>query len=300
MTDDDAAFFEMLAVKVDEHFSAEPDPELRPYQHDVIADFERACAAGKRRIMLVAPTGSGKTVIASAIIKQAVAQYRNVLVLAHRREIIAQTSAKLHASGVAHGIIQAGFDHLSRPMAFVQVASVQTLTARAVRTERMELPPADLFVIDEAHHTPAATYRQIIDLYPDAMLLGLTATPCRGDGCGLGGIFETLIECPQIAELIAHGYLVKTRVYAPTVPDLKGVRVQAGDYVEAQLAARMDRPQLVGDIVSHCTNTARAERRSPLPSTSRTPFTYATSSSSRACAPSISTARHRSRNAMRL
>ena len=76
----------------------------------------------------------------------------------------------------------------------VQVAAIQTLHARAIRRERMELPPADLLVVDECHHCPAQTYRKIIEAYPDAMLLGLTATPCRGDGRGLGGIFETMIE----------------------------------------------------------------------------------------------------------
>jgi superfamily II DNA or RNA helicase len=115
----------------------------------------------------------------------------------------------------------------------------------------MELPPADLLIIDECHHCPAQTYRKIIDAYPDAIVLGLTATPCRGDGRGLGGIFETIIECPQVASLIQQGYLVKTRVYAPVNPNLKGVKVQAGDYVESQLAERMDRPQLIGDIVTH-------------------------------------------------
>ena len=79
----------------------------------------------------------------------------------------------------------------------------------------------------------------------------MTATPCRGDGRGLGGIFETIIECPQVAPLIEQGYLVKTRVYAPVDPDLKGVRTVAGDYVESQLADRMDRPKLIGDIVTH-------------------------------------------------
>jgi DNA repair protein RadD len=225
--------------------------DLRPYQHNVIADFERERAAGKRRIITVAPTASGKTVIGAAIIKQHVADYQNVLVLAHRREIIGQTSRKLHDQGIAHGIIQAGFDHLSRPMERVQVASVQTLTARAVRTERMKLPVAELLVIDECHHTPAESYRKIIAAYPDAVLLGLTATPCRGDGRGLGGIFEVIIEAPQVAELVALGYLVKTRVYAPPAPDLKNIRVQAGDYVESQLAERMDRPKLIGDIVTH-------------------------------------------------
>ena len=83
------------------------------------------------------------------------------------------------------------------------------------------------------------------------MLIGLTATPCRGDGRGLGGIFDTIIECPQVAELIANKYLVKTRHYAPADPDLKGVEIRAGDYVEVQLAECMDRSDLVGDIVSH-------------------------------------------------
>ena len=71
-------------------------------------------------------------------------------------------------------------------------------------------------------------------------MLGLTATPCRGDGRGLGGIFDTIVECPQVADLIAQGHLVTTRVYAPVNPDLKGVRTVAGDYFESQLAERMD------------------------------------------------------------
>src|SRR5262249_1766952 len=84
-----------------------------------------------------------------------------------------------------------------------------------------------------------------------AIILGMTATPCRGDGRGLGNAFEVIVECPPVAELITAGFLVSTKTYAPTRPDLSGVRVEKGDYVESQLAQRMDRAQLVGDIVSH-------------------------------------------------
>jgi DNA repair protein RadD len=221
---------------------------LRPYQTDITTEFERHVERGDRSILLVAPTGSGKTVIAAAIIASTT---RRVLVVAHRREIVNQTSDKLTARGVAHGIIQAGDDDKLRPQARVQVASIQTLHARAIRSSTMLMPLADLLIIDEAHHACAMTYQKVIEAYPDAIVLGLTATPCRGDGRGLGGIFETLIECPQIPELIEGKYLVRSRIYAPVEPDLHGVKTQAGDYVENQLADRMDRPKLIGDIVTH-------------------------------------------------
>ena len=150
---------------------------------------------------------------------------------------------------VEHGIIQA--DLVGNVDQSVQVASIQTLWSRAMRTDRMALPATDLLIVDEAHHCPANTYRQIIKSYPNAVLIGLTATPCRGDGRGLGGIFDVIIECPQVPELIQQGFLVRTHVYAPVDPDLKGVKTRVGDYVASQLAERMDRDDLVGDIVSH-------------------------------------------------
>ena len=132
----------------------------------------------------------------------------------------------------------------------VQVATVQTFSSRFIRGNR-DLPPVDVIFIDECHHAPADTYRQIIDAYPDAKIIGMTATPCRKDGRGLGSIFDTLIECPQIEELIQLGFLVPTKVYAPYAPDLKGVKIRNGDFAEEQLAQLMDHGVLIGDIVTH-------------------------------------------------
>jgi superfamily II DNA or RNA helicase len=147
--------------------------ELRPYQSVVVAEFERTIEAGQKRIILVAPTGSGKTVIAAEIIKRAVARHQSVLVLSHRREIITLTSRKLYDhGGISHGIVQSGFS--PRPLESVQVASVQTLWVRAIRSDAMPLPPANLLIIDEAHHCPAGTYAKIIAAYPDAVLLSKT------------------------------------------------------------------------------------------------------------------------------
>jgi DNA repair protein RadD len=226
----------------------EPGLRLHPFQQDAVAAIERDLGRGGK-VLLVAPTGSGKTVIASEVIRHKVAQYGAVLFLAHRREIIQQTSDKLTANGVRHGIIMAGVD--PRPMEAVQVASIDTLHVRGVRSDAMPLPPADLVVFDEAHRARGRTREHLLSLYPNAALLGMTATPCRADGRGLGNIFTIIVQCPQVAELIEGGYLVKSRLYAPVDPDLRGVRTQQGDYVVGQLEHRMNTDALVGDIVTH-------------------------------------------------
>jgi DNA repair protein RadD len=224
---------------------------LHPFQQTIVDQIEKAIAQGQRKLLLVAPTGSGKTVMGSAIINHAAERHQRVLVIAHRREIVTQTRDKLIANGTTPGIVLAGLEDELRPYASVQVAAIQTLHVRAIRSNRMPMPAATYLIIDEAHHGRANTYQKVLDLYPDAVVIGLTATPCRGDGRGLGNIFETMIEAPQIAELIKLGHLVLTKVYAPVDRDIaKGVRTQTGDYVVPALSARMNTDQLVGDVVA--------------------------------------------------
>jgi superfamily II DNA or RNA helicase len=181
-------------------------PDLRPDQLDAIASIERTIAAGIRRICLEGATGWGKTVVVAALIAKYIAHGGYVVFIAHRRELIEQTSRKLYDVGVDHGIIQAGYP--ARPGARVQVASIQTLDVRAFRTDKIELPPADLIIFDEAHHVRAVTYMRVVQAYPNAVILGLTATPCRSDGRGLGTIFQVLVEGPSVTDLTTAGHLV--------------------------------------------------------------------------------------------
>jgi len=175
---------------------------LYDYQEKIVEQVEGKIAAGVRRIIVAAPTGSGKTVIGSAIIKRAVAEHRRrALFIAHRDELLTQARNKLARFDITAGIIKAGRDKDARPQAMVQIAGIQTLHARALRYRTIELPPAEVLIVDEAHHPRARTYEQIVAAYPEATIIGLTATPCRADGRGLGNIFDAIIEAPQVAEL---------------------------------------------------------------------------------------------------
>jgi DNA repair protein RadD len=218
--------------------------QLRPYQQQAISDLRMAYRSGSAAPLLVAPTGMGKTVVFAAITQAAAARGRQVLILVHRRELIHQASAKLAAIGVDHGVIAAG---ITPANASVQVASVQTLIRRL---DRAAAP--DLIIIDEAHHAVAGSWRKVIDHWPNSLLLGVTATPVRQDGRGLGSMFDQLVLGPSTAELIATGYLSPARIYAPPpVADLTGIHRRAGDYAIDEAADRMDRPTVTGDAISH-------------------------------------------------
>jgi DNA repair protein RadD len=236
---------------------------LRDYQQKVIEQYRDKLLAGISRICLTAPTGSGKTVIFCEIVRQGVGESKRALIIEHRNELLTQARDKLKSFGISAGIIKAGRDKDQRPQALVQIASVQTLHARVFRSKTMELPPAEIVIIDECHHVRARTYQSIVEAYPNAIILGLTATPCRGDGRGLGNVFDAMIECPQIGALIELGYLVKPKIFAPEALAnvARGVQVAStGDYQINQLSARMDTDALVGDVVEHWLRHAQRRR----------------------------------------
>lgn len=180
--------------------------ELRDYQVRAIDLVRAEYRRGRKAVLLVLPTGAGKTATASQLIAWAVARGRRCLFVVHRREIVLDTHRRLVAAGVPCGVVMAGEVAVD---AAVQVCSVQTLVARE------QHPAADLIVWDEAHHCTAGTYRDIRSQYPSAWHLGLTATPERSDGAPLGDAFEALVAPITVSELVAAGHLAPIDVLAP-------------------------------------------------------------------------------------
>lgn len=203
----------------------------------------RRLAKVYRRLLIVAPTGAGKTTIAGDMIRAALARGKRIAFLAHRKELIGQASNKLKELNVPHGVIQGGRTD-TRAWLPVHVASVQTLKNRIFQAP-------DLVFVDECHRARARTYEELLGRWPAAVVVGLTATPVRTDGRGLGDLFDVMIQCPDIAELTGLGYLVPSRVFAPSNVDLSNVRVTGDDFDQAALAAALDTKELVGDIVAH-------------------------------------------------
>ena len=222
--------------------------ELRDYQSDAIDQVRKAYRDGHRRILLVAPTGSGKTIIGTHVLNSAAEKHKAGMWVAPRREIVKQTAEKLEQLECSHGILMAG--HERSVTADVQVASIQTYHRR--KNKKGFLPPGgNVIVFDEAHLSLARSWQELAADYPGGVILGLTATPCRGDGAGLGSFWEVLIEVTTVEQLMLEGWLVRAKFFAPTMPDLDGVHTRGGDFVKEELGERMDKAHLVGDIVDN-------------------------------------------------
>jgi len=233
--------------------------KLRPYQEKLLEDLRQSMRQGHRRILAVMPTGAGKGTTIAVMVQSAADRGKRVLILAHRKELIADLSKRISWLGIDHGIICAGYsEDLTKP---VQVGSVQTIVRRIDR-----IPEPSLIVQDEAHHLIRGNmWGRIVDAWPDAYLIGKTATPARLGGEGLGeghgGYFTDMVLGPSVADLIFTGYLSPARIYAPpVVADLNGIRCRGGDYANDQAAAAMDRPTVTGDAIAHYQRLAAGQQ----------------------------------------
>lgn len=234
----------------------------RGYQVAAVAEIDARVAAGSTRVLCVAPTGAGKSVVIGMVTRAAVERGEPVVILQHRRELLDQNLDKILRAGVPRawtGVIM-GDDARRNPGARVQVASVDTLRGWV---GRRGLPPARWVVIDEAHRAAAESYQKIVRAYPGAVVLGMTATPWRLDGKGLADHFDDAIVVTTIPELVAQGYLVPCRCFThPQGPDLSSVSVRHGDFAEEQLAQVMRSSLLLGNVVEQY--KARAAGRAAL------------------------------------
>jgi len=226
---------------------------LRPYQTELLDGARKGFKERIRAILLQLATGGGKTVSGSYMIKGASQRGKVCWWLAHRRELIAQTSKTFASMGIPHGIIQSG--RSSDPHKLAQIGSVQTVSRRLDK-----LTPPDLIIFDECHHLGAGQWQAIFEAFPNAKIIGLTATPWRLDGKGLGNWFGRMVNGPSVSDLIAEGALSKYRLFSATQPDLSSVGTQAGEFKRDQLAELMDKPSIVGDAVQQYQKNCAGKR----------------------------------------
>lgn len=230
--------------------------ELRPYQETARQKVQEEWESGKKRTLLVLPTGTGKTIVFSKIIEDRVRKGERVLVIAHRGELLEQASDKLYKSTGLKTATEKAEQTSLGSFYRVVVGSVQTMQ----REKRLnQFPPEyfDTIVIDEAHHAISDGYQRVLHHFEDANVLGVTATPDRGDMRNLGSYFESLAYEYGLAEAIKSGYL--SPIKALTIPlklDLSNVKQQAGDFSTKDLGTALDPylEQIAEEMRKQCFN----------------------------------------------
>ena len=210
---------------------------LRPYQNDLIEQVRDSYRHGKKRPCIVLPCGGGKSIIVAEIAKRTTAKGNRVLFLVHRQELCEQIDRTFRGWGV--------------DMRLCDVMMVQTATRRVAK-----LSPPALIITDENHHCLAKSYRRIYDAFPNAKCVGVTATPVRLNGDGLGDVNDVLVEGVSAKWLIENNFLAPYDYYAPSVADLTGLKISHGEYVAEEIEKRLAKSTVFGDVISHYRNLA--------------------------------------------
>lgn len=229
--------------------------KLRPYQEKVADGIRRAWMEKdedeklkNQNVLLELATGGGKTYTFCYIADRVRRKRKRVYILVHRDNLLGQTMDSLKSLKVPFRVIASGYTQID---ASVQVCSVFTLANRLAKT-----PKPDLLIIDEAHHANAGSWRKILDYWHDVKVLGVTATPVRTDGSGLGkvggGFFDTMIHGPTMRELIEMGNLCDYEYYRPPVGlDLSAVSISGSEFHKKQLREAVEKPKITGCAIDH-------------------------------------------------
>lgn len=228
--------------------------DLRPYQKDMIGGA-RTALKNHKSILLQAPTGAGKTVLASFMIGQCRQRGESAWFICHRAELVDGTSKTFRKFGIDHSLIAAGNNTDLRQL--VQICSIDTLKGRLAM-----LKPPKLAVIDECHHASAAGWAKVITWLREggAFVVGLSATPQRLDGKGLDDLFEFLVPGPKVSWLINSGFLSPYTMFSIEPPNMTAVRRRMGDYDKKEAEERINKPKLAGNIVRHWREKANGLR----------------------------------------
>lgn len=217
---------------------------LRQYQTDIIDQTRNLMRKGVRSVLIQSPTGSGKTLLTAHMLKTAAQKGMSAFFIVHRRELVKQSIQAFAEVSLNHGVIANGWTeqrHLP-----IQIASIQTLVRRYKRFRK-----PSLVIYDECQHNSSSTWSRIYNEYGGAFHIGLTATPQRLDGQGLGRWFSAMVNGPAVPWLIDNKFLVPYKIYAPSNLDMSGVHTRMGDFDKKETASLVDKPTITGDVIKH-------------------------------------------------
>jgi superfamily II DNA or RNA helicase len=230
--------------------------ELWPFQASAVDEIRAAYRSGFRAPLLVAPTGSGKTVLFSYITHSHIERTEapHVLILVNRSELVEQVEATAKQFGITPAI--ADGEHRYRPGRAVTVGSVFTVARRL-----SDFPRPTLVIVDEAHHAAeGSTWARCLHHFAHSPRLGVTATPTRLDGGGLGNAFDTIIAGPQTADLIRDGFLSPVRIFAPPLINTNEIHKRYGEFAKGELQQAVDKSSITGDAIEHYERHAPGRR----------------------------------------
>lgn len=228
---------------------------LRQYQQDAITLAKNSLSTGNKRVVIALATGGGKSAICESIILGARAKGKRVMFLVNRVQLADQMSAHLSRARIQHGVMQG--ENTRGTYHDVIIASIDTIHRRGY-------PDCDLILADECHGAAGSKkYHKLFEHYKNATIIGVTATPMAkglGKAYPWGNLFQDIVSPISIPELIEQGYLVDVDIYTPSEPDLSNVKIVAGDYHEGQLGEAVDKPTLIGDIVTQWHKLAKGKQ----------------------------------------